>query len=154
MDSDLIPKGQFTGIENDAQRRLILGHQKNEFTRVDKHQEGLCFGCSKKTFVMPTLVDICWKCIQNKPIQALLAIVSKNPWGYCFFCSKYTHHVAQINAHFCIACTKRIRASHKNLRHKGDMFQADPFWIYQRKQWGKDYKELMWQDTFDHLIRS
>lgn len=154
MDDSLINKEQFHGIVNDAQKRLIIGHQKNEFTKVDRHQEGYCFGCSKKNFVTPTIVDICIKCAYPRPMEALLAIVVRNPWGYCYFCRKYTHNVAQINAHFCMPCTQKIRLGHKEVRHKGDMFQADPFWIYQRKKWGKDFKELMWQDTYDRSVRS
>ncbi len=141
-DGSELVHGQFQGIVNDAQRKHITIRQANENISQDRHMEGMCWGCDTKTFVMPTLTDACFKCSYKRGVEKIIAIVSKKSWGYCFFCAKYTYHVAQLNVQLCIKCTRIVRKSHSAFRKGGGMFNVDPFWKYQKQKLGKDWKEL------------
>lgn len=137
---------QFQNITTDAGKKLLEARQANEFTNVNKSQEGVCYMCFKKDYVSATIIDVCYRCASKKGMEPILAIVKRFPWGYCYVHGgypvlEYPNNVAQLNVRLCKKCTEHVADQHKNLRKKG-VHKVDPFWLHLRKKEGKDYRNI------------
>jgi len=135
-----------TGFNTDIGKKLLEERQANEYTNVDKHQEGICYLCFKKDYVSATIIDICYKCASKKGMEPILAIVKRVEYGYCYdhggYCDLvYKHNLAQVNVRLCLKCTQHVAKQHKLLRKAGT-HKIDPFWLSMRRKQGKDYMRL------------
>ena len=131
------------GFESGLGKKLLEVRQANEFTSVDKNQEGICYMCFKKDVVTATIIDVCYKCASKKGAEPILAVVKRIPYGYCYIHGGYSilelpNNLAQINVRVCMKCQKKIASKHKHLRHHGT-HKIDPFWKSLRRKEGKDY---------------
>lgn len=141
-----LSRGQFN-ISNIWQKKLVETTQANDATHVDRHQEGMCFWCEKRTFVSATLIDACYDCVSKKPLNSLIAIAARKMYGFCFlhggYCKlRYKNNCAQINVRLCMRCMRRVRSCHEYLRKEGER-RVDPYYLWLRKHGGKDWEVLM-----------
>lgn len=139
--------GQFQGIVNKAQKKLIEVHQSNEFTKISKSNEGYCYMCFKKDFVSATIIDICFPCASKRGMEPILAIVKRLPEAFCYVCGKYSqlvlmNNAAQINVRLCKKCTVIVRKRGKYFRTHGGIMGVNPFWKHIQKEFGQDHAIL------------
>ena len=131
------------GFNTAIGKKTLRIHQGNEYTRVSKNFEGLCYACFRRDYVMPTVVDVCYKCAAKRGNEPILAIVVKKMHGYCFLHGGYSgleklHNIAQLNVRICMKCAKRIQMADITKAKK-----PDPLWTFARRRLGKDFKQLM-----------
>ena len=130
--------------ENHYQRKLVESHQDNEYTRINKHHEGQCYGCFKNRYVRATLFDICAKCMSKRGHETVMAIAGKK-WGmYCYFCGTMQNKIIVLNARICDSCEHTVARNSKYLRKHG-IESVHPFYKKLKHDFGKDYKILMQQ---------
>lgn len=98
--------------------------------------------CWKNKGVGATLIELCDKCMHKKGTEPILAVVGAKAYAMCFECGKWTFNVHNLNVRICQSCFHRFRKHFKNLRRKG-VDNVDPFYVWARKQFGKDWKLLM-----------
>lgn len=144
---DEFEHGQFQGIVNESQKKLIDVHQSNEFTKLSKSNEGYCYMCFTKDFVSATIIDVCFDCANKRGMEAILAIVKRLPEAYCFVHGGYSkltlpNNAAQINVRLCKKCTQIVRLRAKFFRQHGGIMGINPFWKYVQRKFGKDHKIL------------
>ncbi len=142
--------GQFQGIVNFAQKKLIDIHQSNEFTKLSKSNEGYCYMCFKKDFVSATIIEVCFDCANKRGMEAILAIVKRLPEAYCYIHGGYStltlpNNAAQINVRLCKKCTTIVREKAKFFRKSGGIMGLNPFWKYVQRKFGQDHKILFKQ---------
>lgn len=133
-------------IKNIHQKKLVESRQSDEYKKINKHREGLCYLCWEIKYVTPDLFDVCFDCAAKKGKEPILAIASRKEYGFCFVRGHYNWKVAQINARLCTSCARKVREKNKELRKAGT-HQVDPFWKYLQRKFGKDYKILMQQPS-------
>lgn len=129
---------------NVHQKRLLRTDQANEFTKINKYSEGLCYGCRKNDLVSAMIVDMCYACIGkrgNWHDAGLLTLIIEKPECHCFICGEYRLGGAHLNARFCLNCSKKIAKKVKEWNKGGGMF-ANPFYKYLKKQQGNDWRWL------------
>jgi len=124
-------------------KKIVELHDKNEYTRIDKWKEGLCWSCFSRKPVGATLVDCCQKCYDRKGQEAILVTAGMKPYGMCYLDGEYTGPIYQVNARFCMTCAKRYRARLTKYNLDGGPMGSDPFWKSMRRKFGKDYAILM-----------
>ena len=130
------------------EKRLMSVDQGNEFTKINKYSEGLCYGCRKHDFVSAGLVDMCFVCIGKRGSwhdSGLLTFVIEKPEVYCVFCQDYKMGGANLNARFCESCNAKIAKSVAQWQKNGGMY-ANSFYKYLRKKQGADWKALELQN--------
>lgn len=133
--------------ENALQLKLREGIQSNDHTKVNKHNEGVCWGCMKKDYILSSLWMACKECINKRGFEALYTIVKhKAVEDTCDFCGQWTRpfECFQINAALCNSCHDKVLKFHANYRKAGGLKQ-NPYTRKVRKKFGKDYKLLMQQ---------
>ena len=140
-------QGQFKPIENIAQKKLLEAHQANEHTRLDKHGEGICYLCFKRDYVWATVIDVCYPCATKRGPEAILAIIKRIEFGFCYvhggYCELvFAHNLAHVNVRLCMHCTKLVAERYRVLARKGT-HGVDPFWKSMRRKFGKDYEQLL-----------
>jgi len=144
MPEEFTEKQFQAGFNTTMGKKLLEMRQRNEFTRVNKAQEGICYLCFKKDYVSATIIDVCFRCASKKGMEPILAIVKRIPYGYCYdhggySVLEYANNLAQINIRLCMKCTKHVADQHKKIRKAGT-HQIDPFWKSLKRKEGKDYK--------------
>ena len=142
----MVKLGQFDRLKNIHQKKLVEAKQANEYTHWDGNQEGICYMCWKVDKVSGTIGDICYRCAEKKGSEAILAIASRQVYGYCYAHGGYPvrefkFNIAQVNVRVCMRCTRIIARMHRALRKKG-VHQMSPFWRSMRRTLGQDYKRL------------
>lgn len=135
-------KRQFQ-IRNDASKKIVNLHQENEYTRINKHSEGLCFLCEEYKAVIATMIDSCYRCAEKRNQNSIMAVSSRQAYGYCLVHAgfpkfEYRFNIAQLNVRVCNPCYRKIAMSNKKVRTEG-LHKIDPFWTKMRKQMGKTY---------------
>ena len=135
------------GFTDGVGKKALDIHQKSEYTRLSKTNEGLCYLCWKKDYVIPTVVDVCWRCAHKKGHEPLLAIVSKKMFGYCFAhggysTMEYENNIAQVNVRICEKCHSRVKQTYRKVKFDPQV-RVDPFWKYVRRKLGQDWRILM-----------
>lgn len=126
---------------NAYQKKMREMYQKNEFTKIDKYFEGLCYNCFKRKYVKASLFDVCTRCASKRGHEPIMAVVRVKYWRYCFICASHQERVIAINARMCEHCDRIVAAAHKKYR-LGGKERIDPFWKKMRKSFGKDYNLL------------
>lgn len=133
--------------ENTLQLKLRKGIQGDEHTRINKHNEGTCWGCMKKDYILSSLWMACKTCMDKRGFEALYTIVKhKSIEDTCDFCGLWSKpfECFQINAGLCDSCHDKVLRFHKSYREKGGKIQQ-PYTKRVRRKWGKDYKLLLQQ---------
>jgi len=131
--------------ENQLQMKLRHSIQSNEDTKIDKHNEGVCWGCHKKDYILSSLWMACKSCIDKRGFESIYTIVKhKSIEDTCDFCGKWSRpfECFQINAGLCESCHGRVLDFHKNYRKAGGKKQ-NPYTKRVRRKFGKDYQILM-----------
>jgi len=120
-------------------------HQKNEYTKVNNYKEGMCFNCFENNAVSALILDICGDCAGKRGRETILVPIKSVYYGMCYFCGNYKFNMEQINARLCHKCHKKVAKVMRAYNKKGGMFNADPFWVRQRKKNGKDWRIIFGQ---------
>jgi len=131
--------------ENALQMKLREGIQGNEQTKINKHNEGVCWGCMKKDYILSSLWMACKRCIDKRGFDSIYTIVKhKSVEDTCDFCGEWTRpfECFQINAGLCNTCHGRVMKFHREYRSAGGKKQ-NPYTRRIRKKYGKDYKLLL-----------
>jgi len=131
--------------ENALQMKLRKSVQNDEQKRIDKHNEGVCWGCLKKDYILSSLWMACKKCIDRRGFDSIYTIVKhKSIEDTCDFCGQWTRPFEcwQINAGLCESCHNRVIIFHANYRKAGGKNQ-NPYTKRVRKKYGKDYKQIL-----------
>jgi hypothetical protein len=123
----------------DVGKKLWKMHQDDEQKAVNNHKEGFCWKCEKKKSVAATLFNVCAHCRRNRGHEFLLVAVADKGWDMCYFCSRYTWDIKQMNARLCYECHGKVRETMKNFRKAGGTTKVDPFWKSMRRKGGKDF---------------
>jgi len=131
---------------NPFEKRLWKLHQSNEYTRINRYKEGLCFACFSKDTAFAMVVDCCNDCKLKYGVEAQLAHVLYKFYAYCYFCKLYKINVSNINIRLCHKCYVRVAKGITQWRKEGGQFGADPYWKRLRHKYGKD--------GFNQIIRS
>ena len=126
----------------DIGAKIIDIHQSNEYTAVNKHKEGLCWGCFKNDAVGATVVECCQACFEKRGKETILVDIGPKPYGMCHMCGIYAGNLKKLNVRFCISCGTRYRRHIKKYNKNDGMFGSDPFWKSLRRKHGKDYQML------------
>lgn len=127
---------------NDASKKLWEKHQQDEYQRINKFREGLCYGCEQKNLVGARMIDVCKACLKKHSPDIVLTVLSSKIYGWCMLCSRYTWDVGHINVRMCSKCNGRIARNATAHNSSGGKLANDPFWQKIRKKYGKDYKEI------------
>ena len=126
----------------DIGKKIIDIHQTNEYTAVNKHKEGLCWGCFKNDAVGATVVECCTKCFEKRGKETILVDLGPKIYGMCHMCSLYVSPLKRLNVRFCLSCARRYRRHIRAFNKNDGMFGSDPFWKKMRRKLGKDYQVL------------
>lgn len=128
--------------QSDIGKKIWSIHQKNEWTKVNNYKEAVCFSCLKSDAAAALVVDICGDCAGKRGRESILVPIKEVYHGLCYFCGTYKFHMEQINCRLCHPCHKHVAAIMTAYNKKGGLFGADPFWVKQRKKYGKDWKVM------------
>lgn len=128
---------EFYKPRGDVAKKEWEESQKNEYTRVDDYQEGLCFCCEKYKDVQAGFLDICFPCFYKCNKKAILNTVRVHPDGLCLMCGRwpkieYKWNLITFNVRHCPECAVKIRK-------RGQAGGPNPVYTMARKQYGKDY---------------
>ena len=139
-------KQSSSGFNSPMGKKIHRTRQGNEYTAVNSRQEGICYLCFGKDWVSPTIIDVCVRRAAKKGKEAILAVVYRSPYGYCYAHGgystlEYLNNLAQLNVRVCKRCQKRVAKKHMDLKRIG-AHKFDPFWVKMRKTLGKDYEML------------
>lgn len=135
---------------NPHEKKLWRKHQENEYTRISKHNEGLCVICFKKTFVVPVVIKACKVCLMKRGKEAYLAVFGHNIYGFCLGCGQWKFDVYNLNGRVCQKCNNAIALVNEKLQ-KGEQSKQDPFWKRIKRRFGKDY-EILWHGFGEQVI--
>lgn len=127
---------------SDMGKKLWDKHQSNEYLRVNRYKEGICYGCFKNKALGATIIDSCKSCMDRRGKEAILQHIKFNYYGMCFFCGEYKFDSWQINVRLCEMCHLRVRRILQEFNRKGGMFNVDPFWLKMKKKHGKDWHPM------------
>jgi len=130
--------------ENIVQRKLRGLIQKDEQKAINKHSEGVCYGCMKRDYIISSMFYCCRSCMEKRGHEALYTIIThKSAEELCDFCGKWTKpfHCYQINCSLCDTCWKRMDRFHTRYRKEGGKL-SNPFEKRMRRKFGKDHAIL------------
>lgn len=134
---------------NPLQLKLREIIQKDEYTRINKYGEGMCWGCMKIDQVISSLWDACAKCIAKRGAEAIMAKTKTKPTEeLCDFCGSWQggskgNFVSQINISMCRSCQGRVHSLHNQYQKTGGREGNHPYYQFLIKKHGKDWKEIM-----------
>ena len=117
--------------------------ESNEKTALTNYFEGLCWICSKNTYVMPTMMDVCADCVAKRDDDAVLAFISAQTHGFCRVHGDYIkpgyNALARLNVHICQKCNDKRKKDSSDLSKRGTL-NSDPFYTRLRRTEGKDWQ--------------
>lgn len=129
---------------NQMQLKLREMIQKDEQKSINKHSEGYCYGCTRKDFILSTLIYACRYCMAKRGKECLLNIVYHKPGDeMCDLCGRWQRpfDTFQINCSMCNSCMQKLIQFHQKYRKDGGR-DANPFYKKLRRKYGKDWKIL------------
>ncbi|WP_428323682.1 hypothetical protein [Nitrosopumilus sp.] len=131
--------------KTDVGKKLHQLIQADEQKKINKHGEGVCYGCMRKDYIISSLFYCCSRCMEKRGTEALYTIVYHKPSEeICDFCGKWQKpfDTYQINASLCTQhCWPKMERFHREYREAGGKSQ-NPLEKKHRRKYGKDYKIL------------
>jgi len=131
--------------DNDAAKKLRKMAQSDEQRSINKHNEGFCYGCARKDYILSSLYYICEKCMRQRGTEGLLAVTKhKMNEDLCDFCGRMGRagDIFQINCSLCDKCRNKMIVWHLRWKQEGGRDGHNPLLKKQRRKYGKDYKIL------------
>lgn len=134
---------------NPLQLKLREKIQSDEYTRINKYSEAICWGCMKRDQVISSLWDACGKCIEKRGIEAIMAKTKTKPTEeLCDFCGTWQggnkgNFVSQINISLCRSCQEKVHSLHRQYQKDGGREKLSPYYRYLVKKHGQDWREIM-----------
>lgn len=133
--------------ENSVQLKLRKMIQSDEQKAINKHNEGVCYGCMRRDYILSSIFFCCHDCMHKRGTEALYTIVYHKPGEeLCDFCGRWQRpfDTWQINCGLCEHCMSKLHAFHKRYRDEGGKAQQ-PYKKKMRRKYGKDYRLLLQQ---------
>jgi len=130
---------------SDHAKKLRRMSQSDEQRSINKHNEGFCYGCARRDYILSSLYYCCEKCMHQRGLEGLLAIVKhKMSEDLCDFCGRMSRagELFQINCSLCNRCRDKMIAWHLRWKEEGGRDAHNPLLKKQKRKWGKDYKIL------------
>lgn len=129
---------------NPLQLKLRKEIQENDYTKMNKYGETMCYGEMKRDQCISTIVNMCTKCMEKRGTEGLLARVKfYNTEELCDFCGEWKFGTMQINCSLCKQCMQKIHALHNRYQQSGGREGNHPYYKYLVKQHGKDWMPIM-----------
>lgn len=138
-------KHQFQ-YDNQWQKKVTEFRQKDEYKHIDKHYEGLCYGCWSKKFVIPWTFQICANCVDKRGDEPILNGKLKQIMEFCFFCENHHERIFELNARLCEKCAFVVAKAHKRYEKTG-RYDINPFYKSVKRKLGADWKILLSQPS-------
>lgn len=144
-------EGRITRLSktNPLQLKLRESIQKNDYLKINKYSEGMCYGEMKRDQVLSTLIYVCSRCIEKRGTEGILAKpTTKLTEELCDFCGhweggKNGNFVHQINCSLCKTCQDRIHSLHTRYQKGGGREKQHPYFQYLAKKHGNEWKDIM-----------
>ncbi|MDE1839684.1 MAG: hypothetical protein KGH87_07170 [Thaumarchaeota archaeon] len=138
---------------NALQLKLREIIQKDDYTKINKYGEGMCWGCMRIDQVISSLWDACGKCIAKRGAEGIMAKTKTKPTEeLCDFCGSWEggrkggrtgNFVSQINISMCRTCQERVHSLHKQYQQGGGREALSPYYRYLVKKHGKEWKDIL-----------